>query len=187
MQTSLKRTIARPLKEDLNTKSILLTGPRQVGKTTLSQSLYPKFDYFNYDSRLDRDRLRAEAWDRKSDLIIFDEIHKMRNWKRWLKGVIDTKDPELRLLVTGSARLDISKKMGDSLAGRYFQYQLFPVDIKEAHQQFKISHPESFERLMRVGGFPEPFFNGTDRFYGKFSVRIFLISQLRALFEALNI
>jgi uncharacterized protein len=57
------------------------------------------------------------------------------------------------------------KKVGDSLAGRFFQYRLHPLDIKEAHLGLGVSGEEAFERLMAVGGFPEPFLKNDLRFY----------------------
>ena len=69
--------------------------------------------------------------------LIFDELHKMKKWKRWLKGIFDTEGIPPQILVTGSAKLDIHKKIGESLAGRYFQYRLHPLDLKEAYQFLK--------------------------------------------------
>src|SRR5437870_4505030 len=86
----MKRYLAEPIKKDLSKKIILLSGPRQAGKTTLAKSLVKNYDYFNYDSGEDRLALQKKAWDRQSSLIIFDELHKMKLWKRWLKGIYDT-------------------------------------------------------------------------------------------------
>jgi hypothetical protein len=69
---------------------VLLAGPRQAGKTTLSKQLGLRYAYLNFDSAEDRRVLRAEEWDRRAELVIFDELHKMRQWKSWLKGVYDT-------------------------------------------------------------------------------------------------
>ena len=55
----------------------------------------------------------------------------MKEWKRWIKGVYDKEGVTPKLLVTGSAKLDTYRKVGDSLAGRYFQYRLYPLDLKE--------------------------------------------------------
>jgi len=45
--------------------------------------------------------IKKSEWDRSSDLVIFDEIHKMKKWKTWLKGIYDTEGCSPRLLVTG--------------------------------------------------------------------------------------
>ena len=122
--------------------------------------------YLNFDNDEHRDIYREKSWDRKSKLLIFDELHKMKNWKRWLKGVYDVEGLNPHIVVTGSARLDTYKKVGDSLAGRYFRYRLHPFDIKELVQlKFKLSKPEIINRLLNVGGFPEPFLNGKQKFY----------------------
>ncbi len=106
-----------------------------------------------------------KSWDRSKQLVIFDELHKMKQWKRWLKGVFDTESIPPQLLVTGSAKMDIHKRVGDSLAGRYFQYRLHPLDLKEVHQFLDISVEEGFETLWHCSGFPEPFLEGNQTFY----------------------
>ena len=103
------------------------------------------------------------SWDRKKSLIIFDELHKMPQWKRWLKGIFDTEGVKPPILVTGSAKLNTYKKVGDSMAGRYFQYRLHPLDLKEAKKLF--SKEETFERLWNCSGFPEPFLKGDATYY----------------------
>ena len=128
--------------------------------------MYTSYDYFNYDAASDRLALNEKSWDRQKDLIIFDELHKMTNWKRWLRGVYDTEGIPPELLVTGSARLNIHKKVGDSLAGRYFQFRLHPLDLKEATKFFEDANiDELFQRLWDCGGFPEPFLKNDVRYY----------------------
>lgn len=90
----------------------------------------------------------------------------MPKWKQWLKGVFDTEGVIPSLVVTGSARLDTYKKVGDSLAGRYFQYRLHPFDVRElVNLKYKLTPDEIVDRLMQVGGFPEPFLEGDKNFY----------------------
>lgn len=161
MERALKSHILR----DLPSKIVLLTGPRQCGKTTLSKQLYTEFDYFNYDSSEDRIALAQKSWDRHKQLLIFDELHKMKGWKRWLKGIFDTEGIPPEILVTGSARLDIHRRAGDSLAGRYFQYRLHPFDLKEAIHYSNQSVETAFEQLWTCSGFPEPFLRGNETFY----------------------
>jgi len=159
----MERTITPHIKADLGEKVVFITGPRQVGKTTLSKSLFTDFDYFNYDRAEHRLILKETSWDRKKPLVIFDELHKMKHWKRWLKGIYDTEGINPQILVTGSAQLNAYKKVGDSLAGRYFQYRLYPLDLKEVKPDYSAN--EAFERLWQCGGFPEPFLNGKETFY----------------------
>jgi predicted AAA+ superfamily ATPase len=162
----MQRYLYKELKNHVGKKILLLSGPRQVGKTTLSKVIYKNFDYFNFDRLADRKKLQAEEWNREADLIIFDEIHKMKKWKQWLKGIYDT-EIKKNFLVTGSARLDTHKKVGDSMAGRYFQYRLMPLCLKELAQN-KYNEPrKNLNDLLERSGFPEPFFSKSESFYKK--------------------
>jgi len=162
----MKRVYLQHLQKYLSKKIILLSGPRQSGKTTLSKMLSNHFDYINFDHDEDRKRIREKAWDRKKELIIFDEIHKMNQWKQWLKGIYDKEGLTPPIIVTGSARIDSYKKVGDSLAGRYFHYRLHPLDVREImlinNQE---NPPEIIEKLLRFSGFPEPYLEASPEFY----------------------
>ena len=161
----MKRYIFQNIKDDLDKKIVFITGARQVGKTTLSKSLEPSYDYFNYDLAEHRIALKELSWDRRKSLVIFDELHKMKQWKKWLKGIYDTEGVNPKILVTGSAKLNTYRKVGDSLAGRYFQYRLHPFDLKEIRQDF--SPQETFECLWNCSGFPEPFLKGSITYYNR--------------------
>ncbi len=162
--TSMKRAISPYIQEFLNKKIVLLSGPRQVGKTTLSKSLYPNAAYYNYDIPADRKTLRNQNWNHHPSLVIFDELHKMKKWKLWLKGIYDAGHLlEQKILVTGSARLDIAKRMGDSLAGRFLSLRLFPLDLKEINQPRMLE--DNYRRLLQCSGFPEPFLANNERGY----------------------
>ncbi|MCH9626996.1 MAG: hypothetical protein S4CHLAM2_06300 [Chlamydiales bacterium] len=162
---SMRRNLQNSILRDLPKKIVLISGPRQTGKTTLSKQLHDSFDYFNYDSSEDRLAIQKKNWDRSKQLVIFDELHKMKNWKRWLKGVFDTEGIPPQMVVTGSAKLDIHKRVGDSLAGRYFQYRLHPLDLKEVSQLLDVGIEEGFETLWQCSGFPEPFLEGSRTYY----------------------
>lgn len=143
--------------QDLEKKMVLLAGPRQAGKTTLSKAIAMHFSsstYLTYDRLEDRKILLNEAWLPSTELIILDEIHKMPQWKNYLKGVYDTKLPHQKILVTGSARLEIFYRVGDSLAGRYFLHRLMPLSPAECE---KVDCPYTVDRFLERGGFPEPF------------------------------
>jgi len=159
----MKRSLLPNIRKDLEQKIILLSGPRQSGKTTLSKMITDSFDYFNYDYPEHRADLLEMSWDRQKDLVIFDELHKLPKWKSWIKGVYDVEGIPPRYLVTGSANLSTAGKAGDSLAGRHFLYRLHPFDLKEVSTE--IAPEDALERVLRVGGFPEPFLQNDDTFY----------------------
>lgn len=165
-----------------------LSGPRQVGKTTTSletSSESPFHYYFNWDNEDHRSLIiegpKAIARIAKLDevrkalpILVFDEIHKYRNWKRFLKGFFDTYEKKCRILVTGSARLDVYKQGGDSLMGRYFLYRIHPLSIREIIDcnlpKQEIQSPKKidsteYEALLTYGGFPELFLKRNKSFF----------------------
>lgn len=165
---AMKRYLEEYIQKDLKRKIVLLTGPRQAGKTTLAKMLSHNFDYFNYDYAEHRMSLMDKSWDRSKDLVIFDELHKLKNWKSWLKGIYDTESIPPSIVVTGSAKLDVCKKAGDSLAGRFFEFRLHPLDLKEiksATGPDKLE--EKLDRLLKIGGFPEPFLESDESYYNR--------------------
>ena len=146
--------------KDLRRKMVFLTGPRQVGKTYLAQALLketPNGVYLNHDNLEDRAIITRMAWLPGTELLVLDELHKMSGWKNYLKGLFDTKPPHLKILVTGSARLDTFRASGDSLAGRYFRHRLNPLSVAELPD----STEATIDALMARGGFPEPFLTET--------------------------
>jgi len=147
------------VKRDLARKMVFVAGPRQVGKTTLARSLPGSArGYLNWDVPEHRERiLHGEL--PPASLWIFDEIHKFRRWRGFLKGLYDSRVKGQRILVTGSARLDLYRHGGDSLQGRYHLLRLHPLSLREVGE----GSPEAFRQLLELGGFPEPFFGGSER------------------------
>ena len=147
----MKRYLEAAVQADLGRKMVFLSGPRQVGKTTLARSLmasYPRAQYLNWDVPYDRRILLEQSWSPRAGLVVLDEIHKMRDWKAFLKGVFDGRPEGQALLVTGSARLDTFRQSGESLAGRYFALRLHPVSVREWCDATGASPDEAMERLM---------------------------------------
>jgi predicted AAA+ superfamily ATPase len=155
--------------KDLTSKIVFLTGPRQVGKTWLAKDIAGEFAhpvYLNYDNRADREIIEKEGWLGSTDLLVLDEIHKMQGWKNYIKGIYDTKPAKLKILVTGSARLEFYRQTGDSLSGRFFTHRLYPFTPGELtsssidDEPGGLSEPwppaDALDRLISRGGFPEP-------------------------------
>jgi predicted AAA+ superfamily ATPase len=173
-------------------KMAFIVGPRQCGKTTLSKGMLAKRGvgaYYNWDQR----EFRA-VWTKSPNsvvsklpqggsstpMLVLDEIHKAKLWKRTLKGIFDTTEKRVDIVVTGSARLDIFKKGSDSLLGRYFLFHLHPFSVAELTNQelpdpdqaltrMRLNDPaskesfDSLQRLLKFGGFPEPLFSNSPR------------------------
>ena len=163
----MERYLQSAIAADLRRKIALLSGPRQSGKTTLAGMLHPDHQCINHDLAEHRLSLREKSWDRRKALIVLDELHKMDGWKAWLKGIYDVEGLPPALIVTGSARLEAFRKAGDSLAGRYFHFRLHPIDMKEALSYTDLGADDIFDRLMHLGGFPEPFLRGSRSWYSR--------------------
>jgi predicted AAA+ superfamily ATPase len=175
----MHRYLEAPILRDLPQKMVLVAGPRQVGKTTMAKQILSANDpglYLSWDQREDRRDIREGRWPAGRALVVLDELHKYRFWKRWLKGEFDKHRDRLQFLVTGSARLDIYRRGGDSLQGRYHHYRLHPLTCAEVQApsmrgfsapgeelSFSGQAKEVLEGLFRYGGFPEPFLSGSDR------------------------
>ena len=155
----MKRYVEQFILKDIKKKLVILTGPRQVGKTYMSRQLMTYFQnpiYLNWDVPEHRVRLQKQDWYDQYDLVIMDEIHKMSHWKQWLKGVTDARAPGTALLVTGSARMDTFRQAGESLAGRYSSYRMHPISVKELCSTGDYKPREALEHILQRGGFPEP-------------------------------
>ncbi|MBP7653273.1 ATP-binding protein [Candidatus Dependentiae bacterium] len=188
---------------ELPKKMFFLYGPRQSGKTTTAKKIIKQKDgaYFNWDDlAVRREYLKNPRFlydyikPGKENIFVFDEIHKLKNWKNTLKGIYDEFSDKCKIIVTGSAWLDTFLKAGDSLAGRYFAYKFNPFGISEFAQEFSIiennalplsfewiqNHlqdfqlknkktEKSFETLFRLNSFPEPVISNNSNFVNKWS------------------
>jgi predicted AAA+ superfamily ATPase len=162
---AMQRDIENSVLADLEKKMVFLGGPRQVGKTTLSKTIFPKnkTHYFNWDNTQDRKRI-LELEFPPQGLLVLDEVHKYKRWRGLIKGYYDTNKFHSKvnvsrpLLVTGSARLDFYRFGGDSLQGRYHYWRLHPLSLSEVGG----THSDLID-LMELSGFPEPFFSGSQK------------------------
>jgi predicted AAA+ superfamily ATPase len=160
------RYLAKHIETDLKKKMVFVGGPRQCGKTTMAKALLAAWPgespvYLNWDSDAHRRAIMQQRWGAPHSRVVLDELHKFPRWKTWLKGIFDTRPANLQILVTGSARLDVYRKGGDSLLGRYHYWRLHPFCLAERPPTMK---PQAaLKRLMTVGGFPEPFLDNDPR------------------------
>ncbi len=173
------RYLTQNIISDLAEKMVFIGGPRQVGKTTLAAKLIAPFfkntAYFNWDNRIDRKKIMSGERPGSAELIIFDEIHKFKKWKTFIKGEWDTHKETCKYLITGSARLNIYRRGGDSLLGRYHYYTLHPFSLAEVinrkneitlFNQLPIEGRGYYQELLSLdhyGGFPALFIAQNDR------------------------
>ena len=174
-----KRYLSKFIEEDLKEKMVFLGGARQVGKTTIAKEIISKdfkSSYYNWDKMESRRSALKGEWPSDKELIILDEFHKYKKWKTWIKGEYDTYKDKYHFLLTGSAHLNIYRRGGDSLQGRYHYYTLHPftiAEIKKLTPEIKIGNEIKFikkikqddlETILQFGGFPEPLFKQDSRF-----------------------
>ena len=188
MERTLRGELVRHFRK--NRQMAFLSGPRQVGKTTLAKALvgsFPDSTYLNWDNQTHRalilkgpdavaahiglDRLLADR-----PLCAFDELHKYQHWRTFLKGLFDLNENRARFLVTGSVSLETFRRGGDSLMGRYFPYRLHPLSVGECLGSMADDGPcaepapideDRWQALWRFGGFPEPFLKASQRFHNR--------------------
>jgi len=171
-------------------KFVFIAGPRQVGKTTLAKAWGgTEGRYLSWDIAEDRAQLLSKTFVRElsNGRYVFDEIHKYPRWKALLKGLYDARHHELTALVTGSARLDVYQRGGDSLLGRYELLHLHPFSVGEIiHGEIRpppppegwltigladARGPDVWARLARTSGFPEPYHLDDPLQYNRWSSR----------------
>jgi predicted AAA+ superfamily ATPase len=185
---------------------VFIAGPRQVGKTLLAKNWLKRKGcaslYFNWDEPSIRRaylansrffEFPARSLRIRDPWIVFDEIHKRNHWRDILEGVYDSFNDEFRFLITGSARLDLFRRGGDSLVGRYNLFHMFPFTLSEIlgtsrktcfleenvpkklfarfEEEISCALPPAIEEalhgLLRFGPFPEPFLRQNERFSRK--------------------
>ena len=174
-------------------KMAFIAGPRQVGKTTLLKKMLTDQAgdaYFNWDVTEHREKIlrsKENFWTNPVGRteppvrIGLDEIHKYPRWKQFLKGLYDQHGKTLQIIVTGSGRLDVYQRGGDSLFGRYYLFRLHPFTLGEFlsnglgaptkpnlfFENIMASEPahgadKALGLIEKFSGFPEPLFDGTE-------------------------
>ncbi|MCP4753225.1 MAG: ATP-binding protein [Proteobacteria bacterium] len=171
------RPIRNVIETDLEEKMVFISGPRQVGKTTLAKTFLTGNEdrYFNWDHRGHRKKILSGRWPAGQSTVVLDELHKYVRWKQYIKGEYDVHGNRIRFLVTGSARLDIYRKGGDSLQGRYHAHRLHGFSVGELQKNQPLPEPgkeivfpdkrdsDVITALLHYGPFPEPFLKQDER------------------------
>lgn len=157
------RYLRGAIEADLAEKMVFISGPRQVGKTTLALSLLGATDarhpgYLTWDDVRARPLIRRGEMPAGERRVALDEIHKYARWRSLVKGLFDTRARGQSFIITGSARLEVYRRGGDSLQGRFHPYRLHPLSLPEVG-----GGGDALETLLRFGGFPEPFLKGSER------------------------
>lgn len=189
----MKRSYTKLFKSELNNsrQMLFVSGARQVGKTTVMKHIIANAPdgYFNWDNLKHRElimqggesiisKVAADQLSKTKPIVVFDELHKYKDWKNWLKGFFDLYEKQVHIIVTGSASMDIFRKGGDSLMGRYFHYRMHPLSLREVSVEMnlgsklqKLIKPKrgSLTKLLQYGGFPEPFLKTNQRFLNRWS------------------
>ncbi len=179
------RYLENGIKEDLGKKMVFMVGPRQCGKTTLAKKILEEemgakasAFYLTWDAAEDREKIIRERFPAGNGLLVLDEIHKYSRWRQVVKGLFDKRKHELKILVTGSGRLDYYRYGGDSLQGRYHSYRLYPFSFTEAENVS--SSP--VDDLLNFSAFPEPFLSRSERDIRRWSREY----RSRLIYEDLN-
>lgn len=165
MSDFIPRYNEEAISADLNKKMVFMAGPRQAGKTTLAKDLIQKEGcpadkyYMNWDSVEDREHIMRETFPAEKGLLVLDEVHKYSRWRQVVKGLYDKRKEEMKILVTGSARLDHYRHGGDSLQGRYHFHRIHPLSLAEIKGRSR----SDMQDLLNYGGFPEPFLSGSEK------------------------
>lgn len=172
---------------DQNEQMLFLSGPRQVGKTTIAQTAKQytnNYLYLNWDNEKLRQiilsgedeicrQLNVHTLTDQPAILVLDELHKFKDWKNFLKGFYDVYKGKIKIIVTGSAKLNIYKAGGDSLMGRYLFYRVHPLSLAELIHPMvsadlitppKKSQPNQLQNLVKFGGYPEPFIKNDELF-----------------------
>ncbi|MCB1201802.1 MAG: ATP-binding protein [Leptospiraceae bacterium] len=176
------RRLQAPIRQDLQNKIVILSGPRQCGKTTIARKIasFSESRYYNWDNQKDRLIIQNNEIDLNTKILLFDELHKFRRWRGFLKGLYDQlKEPdhlEPQILVTGSGRLEAYSHGGDSLQGRYFGHRLHPFTLSELSGlpfqntaglenifDLPLGKKDHLDALFQFSGFPEPLLAGSNR------------------------
>jgi hypothetical protein len=159
----LQRAVAAALRRS---RAVVLTGPRQSGKTTLAQAFLPRgaANYFDLENPLDARRLEQpmDALSRLDGLVVIDEVQRQPGLFPVLRVLIDRSDAPGQYLLLGSASPALLRQSGESLLGRVETIEVAGFDLAEACGAAGYTG-RTLDRLWLRGGFPRSYLAATDQ------------------------
>ena len=166
---NVQRNLEAKIKQALQqSASVVLIGPRQIGKTTLAINICNSLPavYLDLEDRLDLQKvsdIKSFYNENRDKLIILDEIQRLPEVFSQLRGIIDKerrKNNKTGLfLFLGSASIELLKQSSESLAGRIAYTELYPLNVLE----FAESNINKINQLWLRGGFPDSLLLKTDK------------------------
>lgn len=137
---------------------IVITGPRQSGKTTFIQNNFPDFTYFNLEDPSTRNRIEADPvgfFRTNPENIVIDEIQRIPDLLSYIQVHVDTHHKMGSIIVSGSQNLLISERISQSLAGRAAYSKLLPLSQNELRHSKYMEH--NYLQYILNGNYPAIF------------------------------
>lgn len=148
------RKIETPIKEvSPYYQVIVLTGPRQTGKTTTARHLFPDFEYHNLEDPLERNIVESDPRNfimKGASSMIIDEVQRFPDLFSYIQVCVDN-NPERKFVITGSSDFALMEKITQSLAGRAALFTILPFSFKEVKEYVDRS---STDKLLYDGFYP---------------------------------
>lgn len=161
----INRSISGKIKEaiDGERKVIVIYGPRQAGKTTLTNALLngmnKEYQYFTGDdlyaqSIFSKNELESLKRVLKNDIVFIDEAQKIENIGLSLKLMFD--NLSMKIIISGSASFELADKLNEPLTGRTKTFWLYPLAYSEIENKYTQTNPETaLEEMLRFGMYPK--------------------------------
>ncbi len=131
---------------------IVITGPRQSGKTTLVKKMFPNYFYANLEFPDVRDFAKSDPrgfLQHEAKGMIIDESQYVPELFSYIQGIVDEKKQNGMFILTGSQNFSLLSAVSQSLAGRAMIFSLLPFSISELKAAEKL--PEKYEEIMIQG------------------------------------
>lgn len=163
----MDRYLTRPIRELLQSKIVLLVGARNTGKTTLARTISESAAIYDCGSSTDLKKAEALDWDPSKELIAFTSVNKIKNFGKWLERLVIKALPgKQKFLLTSSVEIPLGKRTTDLIQGKVHRVHIAPTDLRELKNfGYFENDQDNYRRLIKMGGFPEAYFEGTQKHY----------------------